>query len=229
MKSTSTLLALALLAAAALLPGCGNQSAEPAPTPEAAPAVEATPAPEAAPAAEAAPVAEAAAAPAGPATYVIAPNDTDTLSFTGYKVVGKVHGSWSDYSGTVELADGTIESAKISMTFKMESLVTSAKMLTETLHNEVWFNIPAFPEATFTSTGIVKNGDKYDVSGDLTIRGITKPVKFPAAITIEGDTLKTQAKFELPRADWGMIDTGIGDGLIKENAEINFDITAKKS
>jgi polyisoprenoid-binding protein YceI len=102
-------------------------------------------------------------------------------------------------------------------------------MLTETLHNEVWFNIPAFPEATFTSTGIVKNGETYDVSGDLTIRGITKPVKFPATITIEGDTLKTQAKFELPRADWGMTDTGIGDGLIKENAEINFDVTAKKA
>lgn len=250
MNRMSTLTILALAGLIAILPGCDNKPADDIPAattntapaqPAEAPAAEAAPAE--APAAEAAPAeapAEApmeeapaaetapAAAAGEPATYAVVPNDVNTLAFTGYKITGKKQGGWAEYAGTVELTDGTIESAKINMTFTMNSLFTSAKLLTETLYDEVWFNVDKFPEATFVSTQVEKTGDDYTVTGDLTIRGTTTNISFPAKIQIDGDQLKTQAQFKLLRSSWGMTDTGVADDLIEDEVVIEFDIVADK-
>jgi len=247
MKTLNFLTALALVAGLAVLPGCGETKApddipratdnthattEPAEAPEApvetpaaAPA-EATPeapveTPEEAPAAAPMPA-------AGPVTYIVAPNDVNNLGFTGYKVTGSKQGGWNDYNGTVELTDGTIESAKITMNIKMDSIFTVSTMLTETLHKDVWFNIAQFPEATFVSTSVEKADDGYKVTGDLTIRGVTTNISFPAQIAIEGDQLKTQAKFALNRSSWGMTDTGLADDLIQDEVVVQFDVVADK-
>ena len=247
MKTYKMLTALALIATLAFVPGCGDTSA-PEDIPRATTNTDAPAQPEAAPEApaeapaeapmEEAPAeapaetpapAEAPAPAAGPATYIIEPNDVNNLGFVGYKVTGNKPGGWNEYSGTVELADGTIESAKISMTIKMESLFTVATLLTETLHNDVWFNIAEFPEATFVSTKVEKADDGYNVTGDLTLRGVTTNISFPAQIAIEGDQLKTQAKFAVNRSDWGMTDTGLADDLIKDEVVIQFDVVADKA
>lgn len=245
MKKLSIATAMALAAMLAILPGCDNKpdesipaattnntAVEPKPAPDATPAEPAAVEKpmEAAPAAVEAPAEPAPApAPAGePATYAIAPNDVNTIGFVGYKVTGKKQGAWTDYSGTVELPDGAIESAKISITFKMGSMSTSAQLLTDTLHNESWFNVAKFPDATFTSTKVEKDGDGYKVTGDLVIRGTSKNISFPAQIQIDGGQLKTQAQFKLNRSDWGMVDTGLADDLIKDEVVIQFDIVADK-
>jgi polyisoprenoid-binding protein YceI len=111
----------------------------------------------------------------------------------------------------------------------MESLFSVASLLTDTLKNEVWFNIAKFPEATFTSTGIVKTDKGYDVSGDLNLRGVAYPLTFPAEITLEGDQLKAKAEFKVLRSAWGMTDTGLLDDVISDDVVVNFDVVGKKS
>ena len=251
MKFMSTLTALTLIAMLAILPGCGetappedikvvkstsNTPAEEAPaeTPaEEAPA-EAMPEEEMpAPAPEATPAPAPEAAPAatpvtGPVTYVIEPNDENTMGFTGYKVTGNQQGSWGDYNGTAVITDGNIETTQIAISFDMTSIFTTASMLTETLHNAEWFNIGEHPEASFTSSSVKKTDAGYDVAGKLLVRGTTSDITFPATIMVEGNTLKAQADFALLRSDWGMTDTGLADDLVKDEVRITFDIVAKK-
>jgi polyisoprenoid-binding protein YceI len=111
----------------------------------------------------------------------------------------------------------------------MESLFSVASLLTDTLKNEVWFNIAKFPEATFTSTGIVKTDKGYDVSGDLNLRGVAYPLTFPAEITLSGDQIEAKAEFKVLRSAWGMTDTGLLDDVISDDVVVNFDVVGKKS
>jgi len=248
MKTLNIFTAIALVATLAILPGCGESKpgddipraethaatpeapAEPAEAPAEEPMEEAAPAEAPAEPAEAPAEPAEAPAPAGEAaTYIIEPNDVNNLGFTGYKVTGNKQGGWTEYSGTVELTDGTIESAKINMTINMPSLFTVATLLTETLQKDVWFNIAEFPEATFVSTMVEKAEDGYKVTGDLTIRGTTTNISFPAQISVEGDQLMAQAKFAVNRSSWGMTDTGLADDLIKDEVVIQFDVVADKA
>lgn len=241
MKYLSTITALTLVAMLAILPGCDNAppdeikvvrsnsddkpaEAKPSETPaEAAPAEKPMEeAPAEAPVPEAAP-----AGAAGPVTYILEPNDENTLGFTGYKVTGKKQGGWSEYGGTVVITDGNIESTQIDINFQMGSLFSVAKMLTTTLLNEKWFNTEAFPEATFTSTSVKKGAEGYDVTGDLVIRGASVNITFPASIDVEDGTLSAQADFAVLRSDWGMVDTGMLDDAIKDEVRITFDIVAE--
>tara|TARA_R110001592_G_scaffold29875_2_gene107659 strand:+ start:989 stop:1747 length:759 start_codon:yes stop_codon:yes gene_type:complete len=251
MKYMSTITALTLVAMLAILPGCSETAppeelkvvkSEAAPAKEeaapvdAAPAVEAVPAeempkeeaPAATPAPEVTPAPEAAPAVAGPVTYVIEPNDDSTLSFTGYKITGNQQGSWGDFSGSVVVTDGNIETSQITINFDMTSLFTTASMLTENLQTVNWFNTKEFPGATFTSKSVTKTDEGYDVAGELLVRGVTSNITFPATIEIDGDTLKTTADFALLRSDWGMTDTGWGNDLVKDEVRITFDLVANK-
>lgn len=257
MKTLNVLTALALVAMLAILPGCGETSApedipravtntdEPAEAPAEAPMEVEAPAeapaeepmeveaPAEAPAEPAepveAPAEPAPAAAAAPATYTIEPNDVNIIGFTGYKVTGNQQGGWSNYSGTVELPDGAIESAKITINIDMTSLFSGNPTLTETLHGEDWFDIEGHPEATFTSSKVVKAEDGYTVSGDLNMRGVSKNISFPAQISVEGDQLMTQAKFAVNRQDWGIKSEGFAGDLVKDEVVIQFDIVADKA
>ncbi len=250
MKKLSLLLALTLITSIAILPGCDNEPGEnipsaipvetttkPAPeaepaTPEGSATVKATPAKTPAePATEGSAAVEAApTAATGPVTYTLAPSDDNMIGFIGYKITGKKQGGWEEYNGTVVVTDGNIETTQINITFTMNSLFSSAKMLTTTLLNDVWFNVEKFPEATFTSTSVKKAEDgKFLVSGDLTMRGVKKAIAFPATIAIDGDTLTTQAEFKVLRSYWEMTDTGLADDLIKDDVVIRFDVTAPKA
>jgi len=238
MKTLNLFTALTLVAALALLPGCGDTKA-PEDIPRAvtntdAPAVPAEPAEAPMEAVPDAPVetpdpAEAPVAAAEPTTYILEANDESLIGFTGYKVTGNQQGGWSEFAGTVELPEGTIESGKINIVIQMASLFSGNSILTETLHDESWFNIAGFPEATFTSSKIEKTDEGYKVTGDLTMRGITKNISFPAQIAIEGDQLKTQAKFALNRSEWGIKSEGFAGDLVQDEVVVEFDVVANKS
>ena len=247
MRIAQILTAIAIAMTVAILPGCENKPADtiprattnaeapaepaeveapaepaeaPTETPAAAPAEEAP--------AETPPPAETPAPAGEPLSFKIVPNDENILGFTGYKVTGKQQGGWTEYEGTVQFPDGTIESGIIDLTIQMESLFSGASMLTDTLKTESWFNVAAHPTATFKSTKIEKAGDAYNVSGDLTLRGVTKNITFPAQISIDGGTLTTQAEFALNRHDWGIKDEGFAGDLVEAEVVIQFQIVTEK-
>ena len=68
--------------------------------------------------------------------------------------------------------------AKFELSIKAESVNTNNKMRDEHLHSPDFFNTKQFPTLTFTSTKVKKVDGGYEVTGDLTMHGVTKPVTF---------------------------------------------------
>lgn len=174
-----------------------------------------------------------------PATYK-ADLDKSTLAWNGKKVTG-------EHSGTIKLADGslTMDGAKLkggSFDIDMSSIVCTD--LTDKEYNdkfighmksEDFFNTAQYPKATFKITKATsKDGKNYNVTGDLTVKGITKPVTFPAVVTTTADQAQATGKITIDRTKYDIrynsktFFASIGDKAIYDDFTVDFKLVAAK-
>ncbi len=82
--------------------------------------------------------------------------------------------------GTLELDPSRPEAAKVTVTFKIADMSTTVPAFTEHLLGGDFFEAEKHPTASFTSTAVEASGEKAKITGDLTIKGITRPVTLDA-------------------------------------------------
>ncbi len=204
----------------ALVGGCSDPTADKTAATVTAPIEVAQPAPDA-----------STPDPAAPAAQVFKfTNEGNGIDFEGYKVTGSHVGGFGAFQGSVTVPAGDIAQAQIDLTIDMTSTYSDAPDLTKKLLSADFFEAETYPTSVFKSTSIAKSpagGDTYDVTGNLTLHGVTKGITFPANITVNGDTLETSAEFTIKRFDWNVNFKGMADDLIREDVLLYFDITAK--
>ena len=169
------------------------------------------------------------------------------MTWNGKKVVG-------EHNGTINLANGTLQVDKNKVTggtveVDMTSLVNLDltdkeynQKLVGHLKSDDFFSVEKHPRATFKITnvspitGAKAGAPNYNVKGNLTIKGITKPVTFPATITVNNNTIT--AKSEAVTIDRTQYDIrygsksffgDLGDKAINDEFTVGFDLVAKKS
>jgi polyisoprenoid-binding protein YceI len=91
---------------------------------------------------------------------------------------------FEDFSGTLMLEEDNIPASEISVTIDMSSVDSGYDTFNSHLKDKSeWFNVAEHPEATFESTNIEKVGDnRYEVAGDLTLKGVTREVTLDTTI-----------------------------------------------
>lgn len=108
-----------------------------------------------------------------------------THTSVGFQVrhlaVSKVRGTFDDVAGTIEIAENITDS-KVNGTVEVASVNTRNADRDNHLRTGDFFATDEFPEITFTSTEITGEGDELKVTGDFTMRGVTKPVTFDVEI-----------------------------------------------
>jgi polyisoprenoid-binding protein YceI len=152
-------------------------------------------------------------------TYTIDPGHSG-VSFTGrHLMVSKVRGKFGVESGTVIIADDP-ERSSVEATLSAASVESGDAKRDEHLRSADFFDVEHYPTITFRSTSVEDdhNGE-FTLHGDLTVRGVTKPVTLhgeylgasqtPWNTTVIGFTAET----EVNRRDWGLewnmaLDTG---------------------
>ena len=118
----------------------------------------------------------AAGAFAAAETYNIDPNHTaPRFEYSHLGFSNQVHG-FDKTSGSIVL-DRAAKTASVDVTIDATSVNTGIANLTKDLQSEAYFDTAKYPTITFKSTGVTFDGDKpVSVAGDLTIKGVTKPV-----------------------------------------------------
>lgn len=166
------------------------------------------------------------------------------VEWIGRKVTGQHNGTVEITSGDLKVDNGELAAGKFEIDFNsikvldLEDAESNAK-LTGHLKSEDFFSAEKHPKATFEITKVEKvsddKGNNYKVDGNLTIKGITKNISFPAKVNIAGDKLTAQADFNIDRTQWdikygsGKFFEGLGDKAIYDDFNIKFDITAVKN
>ena len=159
-------------------------------------------------------------------------------STIGFKVkhlmISTVKGQFNDFNGTVTTNDDTFESASVNFTAQSNSINTNNTDRDGHLKSPELFDAEQFPTLSFTSTSFTKNGEEFDVMGDLTIKGVTKQVAFKAKLggIIMGMYGKRVAAFELSgkinRMDFGVAwNAALEAGGVVVSEEVILDIEAE--
>lgn len=210
------------LLAALLLVGCAENPADKAPA-----AVVGTSTPSAV-AATATPGATATPMAVAGKPYIIEPG-TSKVEWVGSKVTGRHDGGFKEFHGMVGVVDNDPEKSTVQIEIDATSIYADDEKLTGHLKSKDFFEVETYPTATFKSTQIKKDGDKYTISGDLTMHGQTKQISFPATIQVADDRVKADAEFSIKRMDFGIVYKGKADNLIRDEVVMKLNIDAKPS
>ena len=94
-------------------------------------------------------------------------------------VISEVEGAFKKFTGNITSAKPDFTDAAINFAIDVNSINTDNDMRDKHLKGDDFFNAEQYPNMTFKSTSFKKlSGNKYALSGNLTIRNVTKPVKF---------------------------------------------------
>ncbi|MBD7986135.1 polyisoprenoid-binding protein [Sporosarcina sp. Sa2YVA2] len=154
-----------------------------------------------------------------------------------HMMVSKVKGQFDAYTADVEAADLTdLTTATIAFKFDVASINTRSEDRDNHLRSADFFDIDVFPAITFQSTAIDKDGDDYKVTGDLTIKDVTKSVTFDVEFGGKGlnpwgvEVYGFEAEAKINREEFGLtwntaLETGgvlVGKDIkIKVELEVN--------
>lgn len=126
-------------------------------------------------------------------------------------LITKVRGHFNDFTGQVHFDDHNPAASRVSLTIHAASVNTNQNDRDAHLRSADFFDVAAHPTLTFVSTSVVPLGDnRYDVSGDLTIRGTTRRITLPVTYLGQAKDPWGQAKvgFEaettINRKDFGL-------------------------
>ncbi len=142
-------------------------------------------------------------------TYTIDPTHTEISFSVRHLAISKVRGKFQTFAGTVEIAD-QLEDSTASATIDVASIDTNQKQRDEHLRASDFLDVAQFPEMTFKSTSVAVDGDDLTIVGDLTLRGVTKPVTLNAEFggaTVDGfgnSKVGFEATAKINRQDFGV-------------------------
>lgn len=137
-----------------------------------------------------------------------------THSNIGFKVkhlmISTVSGEFTKYEGTAETTGDNFENASVSFTAQADSITTHNEQRDGHLKSADFFDAAAFPTLQFESTTFEKKGDDFVMNGNLSIRGVSKPVslKVEFAGIVQDPYGNTKAGFsvegKINRKDFGL-------------------------
>jgi len=116
------------------------------------------------------------AAPAFASNWDLDVSHSDVGFAVRHMMVSNTHGKFTKLSGTLALDDKDVTKSVVNVDIETASIDTADAKRDEHLRSPDFFDAAKFPKITFKSTKVEKNGEKLKVTGDLTIKGVTKPV-----------------------------------------------------
>lgn len=113
-------------------------------------------------------------------SYKVDPNHTQVVWTVDHLGISPLSGAFGASSGTLELDPAKPAAAKVSITFNVADMSTTAAAFKKHLLSADFFDAEKHPTASFTSTAVQAKGSTARITGNLTIKGITKPVVLDA-------------------------------------------------
>lgn len=158
------------------------------------------------------------------------------VSFQIRHFLSKVRGRFTDFDGTIVADRARPEASSVEFMIKAASIDTDNENRDKDLRSANFFEVEKYPDITFKSTKVTPRGqDRYDVTGNLTMHGVTKEITLPVTFlgtvnTGRGEKAGFETGITLNRKDFGIVwnrvlDTGgttLGDDVIVSiNVEAN--------
>jgi polyisoprenoid-binding protein YceI len=154
--------------------------------------------------------------------------DKSSVAFVYQQMGVSVDGRFKKFSSQLSFDPARPAASKATFDVDLASVDTGAPEGDEEVAGKQWFNTKAFPTARFISSSVKQlGGNRYEVTGQLSIKGKTQDVVVPATFSAQGNTGVFEGAFTIRRADFS-----IGEGswakfdIVANDVRIKFRITA---
>ena len=151
-------------------------------------------------------------------------------------LITKVRGRFAEFAGTVTFAPDDAANSSVAFTIQTKSIDTNQAQRDEHLRSGDFFDAEKFPVLTFKSTAVAARSDnQFDVTGELTIRDVTKTIVLPVAYLGAAkdpwgaDKVAFESEITLNRKDYGLnwnaaLETG--GFLVGDDVKVSLSIQA---
>ena len=180
----------------------------------------------------------AVAAQAQSSTYKIDKVHSEADFTIRHMAISNVHGRFGNISGTVTFDDKDVEKSAVDATVDVTTVDTGVPQRDGHLKSGDFFDTAKFPTMTFKSKSVSKSGEGFDVLGDLTLHGVSKPVTLHVVASkeqtgMDGKSIARgfEATTTLHRQDFGLVWNGTlksGDSALGDDVKIDINIEAGK-
>jgi len=148
-----------------------------------------------------------------------------------------------EFTGQVEITEGTITPASLRLAVKAGSLHETGAEFTEPQKEiinkelrEIVLHPDQYPDITFQSTQVVAKNvsagrSEVKIDGNLTLHGVTRRITIPAVVTLQGNTMRAVGEFSIDRDDYKVKATSAFHGMVRvrNKVKFEFDIVGRRS
>jgi polyisoprenoid-binding protein YceI len=178
-----------------------------------------------------------AAAPMAMVAFNVDPAHTMVQFKVRHLGLSTVTGRFATFTGTFQLDPASGQASNASMSIDVASVDTDNDRRNAHLKSPDFFAADSFPKITFQSTGIQKlNGNKYKVMGNLTMRGVTKPVTLDGELagtrqTPRGWLAALSLTGTVKRKDYGLMWDRVTEGVavVSDDITLQIDVEANEA
>ena len=174
---------------------------------------------------------------AKPVAYQIDPTHTATVFSWNHFGFSTPSANFSDIQGTINIDNAKPANSSVNVTIPLSSINSNVPALDKEFQQEAWFNAAKYPNITFKSTKVeTKDKKHFKITGDLTVKGVTKPVVLDAVLNKQAahpmtklDTVGFNATTSFDRSAFGIANfvPNVGD-KITVNITTEASVQAKK-
>jgi polyisoprenoid-binding protein YceI len=160
------------------------------------------------------------------------------VSFTAkHMMITKVRGMFSGAAGTIEFDEADPTRSTVEVSIPAVSVDTRNEMRDNHLRSADFLDAESYPNLEFRSTSITKSGDRWQITGDLTIRGTTRPVTLATEYLgiVAGMGGVRHAGFEattrIKRSDWGLtwnMAMEAGGWMVSDEIALELEVAANE-
>ncbi|HEM8163008.1 TPA: polyisoprenoid-binding protein [Acinetobacter baumannii] len=167
---------------------------------------------------------------AAPVDYKIDPTHTATVFSWNHFGFSTPSANFSDIQGVIKVDNAKPANSSVNVTIPLSSGNTNVPALDKEFQEEAWFNAAKYPNITFKSTKVeTKDKKHFKITGDLTVKGITKPVVLDAVLNKQGEhpMAKVPAIGFNATTSFNRSDFGLGNYVPNVGDKITVNITTE--
>lgn len=167
---------------------------------------------------------------AAPVDYKIDPTHTATIFSWNHFGFSTPSANFSDIQGVIKVDNAKPANSSVNVTIPLSSVNTNVPALDKEFQEEAWFNAAKYPNITFKSTKVeTKDKKHFKITGDLTVKGITKPVVLDAVLNKQGEhpMAKVPAIGFNATTSFNRSDFGLGNYVPNVGDKITVNITTE--
>ncbi|HEX5968009.1 MAG TPA: YceI family protein [Intrasporangium sp.] len=167
--------------------------------------------------------------------YTLDPSHTRIGFSARHAMVTKVRGNFEEFEGTAHVDTQAPANSSVKVVIKAASVTTHNEQRDGHLKTPDFFDVENYPEITFVSTNVVRDGSEWAITGDLTINAVTKSITIPFEETGSAKDpfgnlrIGFEGEASIDRTDWGLTFNAAletGGVLVSEKVKLEFDVSA---